>query len=160
MIWGSSYRRDFFARMGTGLEEDQCAGHPSPGSLGCTVHPAPVRAGRATRLVPGAQGSEPASSAQHRNAVMLPLLPVWRPTEPLRDAPRAQAGWLWFSSSVVSDSLLPHELQHARLPCPSPSPGVSQTHVHLVGDAIQPSQPPLSPSPPALSLSQHQGLFQ
>ena len=29
-----------------------------------------------------------------------------------------------FSSSVVSDSLRPHELQHARPPCPSPTPGV------------------------------------
>ena len=28
------------------------------------------------------------------------------------------------SCSVVSDSLLPHELQHARPPCPSPTPGV------------------------------------
>ena len=31
---------------------------------------------------------------------------------------------LLFSCSVISDSLRPHELQHARLPCPSPSPGV------------------------------------
>ena len=31
---------------------------------------------------------------------------------------------LLFSRSVVSDSLWPHGLQHARLPCPSPSPGV------------------------------------
>jgi len=29
-----------------------------------------------------------------------------------------------FSHSVVSDSLRPHELQHARPPCPSPTPGV------------------------------------
>ena len=36
----------------------------------------------------------------------------------------------------------------------------TQTHVHRVGDAIQPSHPLLSPSPPALNLSQHQGLFQ
>ena len=35
----------------------------------------------------------------------------------------------------------------------------AQTHVHWVGDAIQPSHP-LSSSPPALNLSQHQGLFQ
>ena len=34
-----------------------------------------------------------------------------------------------------------------------------QTHVHWVGDAIQPSHLLSSPSPPALSLSQHQGLF-
>ena len=35
----------------------------------------------------------------------------------------------------------------------------AQTHVHWVGDAIQPSHPLPSPSPPALNLSQHQGLF-
>ena len=37
---------------------------------------------------------------------------------------------------------------------------LAQTHVHWVGDAIQPSHPLSSPSPPALKLSQHQGLFQ
>ena len=36
----------------------------------------------------------------------------------------------------------------------------TQTHVHWVSDAIQPSHPLLSPSPPSLNLSQHQGLFQ
>ena len=36
----------------------------------------------------------------------------------------------------------------------------TQTHVHWVDDAIQPSHPLSSPSPPAFSLSQHQGLFQ
>ena len=35
----------------------------------------------------------------------------------------------------------------------------TQTHVHWVGDAIQPSHPLSSPSPPAFNLSQHQGLF-
>ena len=35
----------------------------------------------------------------------------------------------------------------------------TQTHIHWVSDAIQPSHPLLSPSPPALNLSQHQGLF-
>ena len=39
-------------------------------------------------------------------------------------------------------------------------PEFAQTHVHWVGDAIQPSQPLSSPSPPAFNLSQHQGLFQ
>ena len=37
---------------------------------------------------------------------------------------------------------------------------LAQTHVHQVGEAIQPSHPLSSPSPPAFSLSQHQGLFQ
>ena len=64
-----------------------------------------------------------------------------------------------FSRSVVSDSLRPHELQHTRPPCPSPTPEFTQTHVHWVSDAIQPSHPLSSPSPPAFNLSQHQGLF-
>ena len=39
-------------------------------------------------------------------------------------------------------------------------PEFTQTHVHWVGDAIQPSHPLSSPSLPAFNLSQHQGLFQ
>ena len=38
-------------------------------------------------------------------------------------------------------------------------PESTQTHVHWVGDAIQPSHPLSSPSPPTFNLSQHQGLF-
>ena len=38
-------------------------------------------------------------------------------------------------------------------------PVLTQTHVHQIGDDIQPSHPLSSPSPPALNLSQHQGLF-
>ena len=38
-------------------------------------------------------------------------------------------------------------------------PELAQTHVHRFGDAIQPSHPLSSPSPPAFNLSQHQGLF-
>ena len=38
-------------------------------------------------------------------------------------------------------------------------PELAQTHIQWVGDAIQPSHPLLSPSPPAFSLSQHQSLF-
>ena len=43
---------------------------------------------------------------------------------------------------------------HHQLPEPT------QTHVHRVGDAIQPSHPLSSPFPPAFSLFQHQGLIQ
>ena len=64
-----------------------------------------------------------------------------------------------FSHSVVSNSLWPHESQHARPPCPSPTPRV-HSNVHWVGDAIQPSHPLSSPSPPAPNPSQHQSLFQ
>ena len=65
-----------------------------------------------------------------------------------------------FSRSVVSDSLRPHESQHARPPCPSPLPEFTHTHVHQVSDAIQPSHPRSCPSPPAPNPSQHQSLFQ
>ena len=39
-------------------------------------------------------------------------------------SPQIASSSVQFSCSVVSDSLRPHELQHARLPCPSPTPGV------------------------------------
>ena len=64
-------------------------------------------------------------------------------------------------SSVMSDSLWPHGLQHTRLPLPIHHQllELAQTHVHQVSDAIQSSHPLSSPSPPAFNLSQHQGLF-
>ena len=46
------------------------------------------------------------------------------------------------------------------LPVHHQLPEFTQTHVHSDSDAIQPSHPLLSSSPPALNLSQHQGLFQ
>ena len=46
------------------------------------------------------------------------------------------------------------------LPVHHQLPEFTQTHVHRVGDAIQPSHPLSSPSPPAPNSSQHQGLFQ
>ena len=64
-----------------------------------------------------------------------------------------------FSCSVVSDSLWPHGLQHARLPCPSLSPDFAQTHVHWVDNAVQPSHPLLPPTPPVLNLCPASGSF-
>ena len=46
------------------------------------------------------------------------------------------------------------------LPVHHQLPEFTQTHAHRVSDAIQPSHPLSSPSPPGFSLSQHQGLFQ
>ena len=46
------------------------------------------------------------------------------------------------------------------LPVHHQLPELAQTHVHWVGDAIQPSHPLSSPSPPTFNLSQYQGLFQ
>ena len=65
-----------------------------------------------------------------------------------------------FSCLVMSDSLRPCELQHGRPPVHQQVPEFTQTHVHQVGDAIQPSHPLSSPSPPAPNPSQHQSLFQ
>ena len=65
-----------------------------------------------------------------------------------------------FSRSVVSNSLRLHGLQHARLPCSSPTPRAysnsypSHWWCHPTISSL------LSPSPPAFNLSQHQGLFQ
>ena len=62
-----------------------------------------------------------------------------------------------FSCSVVSDSAMDHTTPG--LPVHHQLPDFTQTHVHWVGDVIQPSLPLSSSSPPALNLSQHQGLF-
>ena len=63
---------------------------------------------------------------------------------------------LQFSRSVMSDSLQPHGLQHARPPCPSPAPSLLKL---MSVKSVMPSHPLSSSSPPAFTLSQHQGLF-
>ena len=67
-----------------------------------------------------------------------------------------------FSSVAQSCLTLCDPMNRSRpgLPVHQQLPEFTQTHVHRVGDAIQPSHPLSSPSPPAFSLSQHQGLFQ
>ena len=65
-----------------------------------------------------------------------------------------------FSRSVMSNSLRPHEPQHARPPCPSPTPGVYSTSCpssRWCHPAISSSVVPFSSFPQSL---QHQGLFQ
>ena len=57
-----------------------------------------------------------------------------------------------FGRSIVSDSLQPHK--------PYQLLEFTQTHIHWVGDAMQPSHPLMYHSPSAFNLSQHQGLFQ
>ena len=85
----------------------------------------------------------------------------------------------WFKPMLIFTFglFITHSVQFSMVAqsCPTPcdpmncsTPGLSvhhqlpestETHVHWVGDAIQPSHPLFSPSPPALNLSQHQGLF-
>ena len=65
-----------------------------------------------------------------------------------------------FSRSVASDSLRPYVPQHARPPCPSPTPRVYSNSCPSSQWCRPASSHPLSsPPPPALNLSQHQGLF-
>ena len=54
----------------------------------------------------------------------------------------------------------PMDCNTAGFPVHHQLPELAQTHVHWVGDAIQPSYPLSSPSPPAFNLCQHQGLSQ
>ena len=66
---------------------------------------------------------------------------------------------LYFSSVAQSCPTLCNPMNGSTpgLPVHHQLPEFTQTHVHQVGDAIQPSHPLSSPSPPALNLSQHQG---
>ena len=64
-----------------------------------------------------------------------------------------------FSRSVMSDSLWPVDCSTSGFPVLHYLQELAQTHVHKVGDAIQPSHSLSSPSPPVFNLSQHQGLF-
>ena len=68
-----------------------------------------------------------------------------------------------FQFSSVTQSCLtlcdPRNHRMPGFPINHQLPESTQTHVHCIGDAIQPSHPLSSPSPPALSLSQQQGLF-
>ena len=64
-----------------------------------------------------------------------------------------------FSWVVVPNSLQPRGLQQASPPVHHQLLELTQTHVHQVSDAIQPSHPLSSASPPAFNIFQHQGLF-
>ena len=67
-----------------------------------------------------------------------------------------------FSSVAQACLTLCDSMNHSTpgLPVHHQLPESTQIHVHCVDDAIQPSHSLSSPSPPALNLSQHQGLFQ
>ena len=67
-----------------------------------------------------------------------------------------------FNSVTQSCPTLCDPMNHSTpgLPVHHQLPEITQTHIHRVSDAMQPSHPLLSPSPPAPNLSQHKGLFQ
>ena len=69
--------------------------------------------------------------------------------------------YVQFSSVAQSCPTLsnPMDCSMSGFPVHHQPPELAQTHVHWVSNAIQPSHPLSSPSPPAINLSQHQGLF-
>ena len=71
------------------------------------------------------------------------------------------SSFVLFSSVAQSCPTLCNPMDYSTpgLPVHHQLPEFTQTHVHRVSDAIQPSHPLLSPSPPAPNLSHHQGLF-
>ena len=78
----------------------------------------------------------------------------------LRERTMSHFSSVQFSHSVMSDSFCdPTDCSTPGFPVHHQLRELTQTCVHRVGDAIQPSHPLSSPSPPALNLSQHQGLF-
>ena len=94
------------------------------------------------------------------------LLPVWMANTFNINRKKTQNGELKGLNAISTFhlkwgmTLRPHGPQHARLSVLHHLLELAQTHVHWVGDAIQPSHPLLSSSSPAFYLSQHQGLFQ
>ena len=85
----------------------------------------------------------------HWQAGSLPLAPPGKPS-------------VQFSSVAQSCPTLCNPMNHSTpgLPVHHHLPEFTQTHVHRFSDAIQPSHPLSSPSPPAPNPSQHQSLFQ
>ena len=82
-------------------------------------------------------------------------------TKPNQGAISAYISSVWFSSVAQSCPTLcdPMDCSTPDLPVHHQLPEFTQTHVHWVSDAIQPSHPLLYPSAPAFNISQHQGLF-
>ena len=94
-------------------------------------------------------GIEPRSPSLQTDA-----LPSEPPGKPIRS--------VQFSSVAQSCPTLYDPMNHSTpgLPVHHQLPEFTQTHIHRVSDAIQPSHPLSSPSPPAPNPSQHQSLFQ
>ena len=91
------------------------------------------------------------NSADNHNGVTVHIAP---------DITECEVKWnfslVQFSCSVVPDFLRPMNCSTPGFPVHHQLPEFSQTHVHRVSDAIQPSHPLSSPSPPASNPSQHQ----
>ena len=98
------------------LSRDRLCGH-----VDCSPPGSPVHGVFQTRILEWVSIPFSSRSSQPRNHTQVSCIAsrffnIW--------ATREASSSIQFSCSVVSDSLPPHELQHARPPCPSPAPGV------------------------------------
>ena len=84
---------------------------------------------------------------------MIELCAKWKCKNTVRISQFSSVAQLCLTLCDPMDCSMPGFPVHHQLP------DLAQTHVHWVGDTIQPSHPLLSPSLPALNISQHQGLF-
>ena len=109
-------------------------------------------------------GSPPSPWSDLRFSSLQCLFCLFHPHFPpaLQPSYQPQFNSIQLSCSVISDSLQPHGLQHARLPCPNQLLELAQTHVHRVSDptSLQATfwgpYPPLTPVlMPQLDLNIH-----
>ena len=103
----------------------------------------------------------------HASKMMLKILQARLQQYVNQELPNAQTGFrkgssVQFSSVAQFGPTLCDPMNHSTpgLPVHHHLPEFTQTHVHRVSDAIQPSHPQSSPSPPAPNPSQHQSLLQ
>ena len=88
------------------------------------------------------------------------LTMAYRAPDPVLPLPKLLLGSsVQFSHSVAFNSLWPMDCSMPGLPVHHQLLEFTQTHVHWVGNANQPSHPLYSPSPPTFNLSQHKVLF-
>ena len=106
--------------------------------------------------IPFSRGSSQPRNRTWDSCIQADSSPSEPPGTPLSCA------WIQFSSVTQSCLILSDPMNRSTpgLPVHHQLPEFTQTHVHPVSDAIQPSHPLSSPSPPPPNPSQHQGIFQ
>ena len=110
--------------------------------------------------IPFSRGSSWTRDRTQVSSIAGRFFTVWATREANKFAQVYMLSSVQFSCSVVSYFCDPMNCSTPGFPVHHQLPELTQTHVHHISDAIQPSYPLPSPSPPAFNLSQNQGLFQ
>ena len=111
--------------------------------------------------MPSSRGSSPPRDQTCISCTAGEFFNHWATWEAQKEVMANKFSSVQFSSVAQSCLTLcdPMNCSTPGLPVHHQLPELTQTHVHRVSDAVQPSHPLSSPSPPAFNLSQHQGLF-